>query len=105
MQVMAADRRVAGSVADIWVDRGEVVIRYLEVETTGGARVLLPMTFAKINKRRGIVEVYAIQSAQFASVPVTASPDQVTKLEEDKIAAYYGAGMLYATPNRAEPLL
>ena len=31
--------------------------------------------------------------------------DRVTLLEEEKIAAYYGAGTLYATPARQEPLL
>jgi photosynthetic reaction center H subunit len=29
----------------------------------------------------------------------------VTKLEEEKITAYYGAGTLYATPERSEPLI
>ena len=33
------------------------------------------------------------------------SLDQVTKLEEDRIVGYYGAGTLYATPARQEPLL
>ena len=31
--------------------------------------------------------------------------EQVTLLEEEKIMAYYGAGTLYATPQRQEPLL
>jgi photosynthetic reaction center H subunit len=38
-------------------------------------------------------------------VPGTKQPEQVTLLEEEKIMAYYGAGTLYATPDRAEPLL
>jgi photosynthetic reaction center H subunit len=38
-------------------------------------------------------------------VPGTRTPDAVTRLEEEKICAYYGAGTLYATPLRAEPLL
>ena len=29
----------------------------------------------------------------------------MTKLEEDKIMAYFAGGNLYATPARAEPLL
>ena len=35
----------------------------------------------------------------------TARTDQVTLLEEEKISAYYGAGTLYATPQRQEPLV
>jgi photosynthetic reaction center H subunit len=42
---------------------------------------------------------------QFAAVPATGRPDKVTMLEEEKIAAYYGGGTLYATPQRAEPLI
>jgi photosynthetic reaction center H subunit len=38
-------------------------------------------------------------------VPATRSPDQVTKLEEEKISAYYGGGTLYADPARSEPLI
>ncbi len=33
------------------------------------------------------------------------NPDSVTMQEEEKIAAFFGGGTLYATPARAEPLL
>ena len=108
MKVLGTDSEVGGVVTDVWVDRAEALIRYLEVEvtTSGGAkRVLLPMPFALINRRRGRVTVDAILGSQFADVPVTASPNQVTKREEDRIVGYYGAGTLYATPARQEPLL
>ena len=108
MKVLGADSEVGGVVTDVWVDRAEALIRYLEVEVTtsgGTKRVLLPMPFALINRRRGRVTVDAILGSQFADVPVTASPNQVTKREEDRIVGYYGAGTLYATPARQEPLL
>jgi photosynthetic reaction center H subunit len=38
-------------------------------------------------------------------VPALKNPDQVTKLEEEMISAYYGAGTLYADPKRSEPLI
>ena len=38
-------------------------------------------------------------------LPQTAAPEQITLLEEEKICAYYGAGTLYATPQRSEPLI
>ena len=66
---------------------------------------LIPMTFARIDKRRGQVKVHALLADHFANVPALANPDQVTLLEEDKICAYFGAGTLYAHPSRAEPLL
>lgn len=113
MTVVAADRKVAGIVRDVWVDRMEVILRYLEVELpagegeAGGAavRVLLPITFSSIDRRRGQVDVDAIMARHFASVPRLANPNQVTLLEEDKICAFYGAGTLYAHPSRTEPLL
>jgi len=108
MKVIGADSEIGGVVTDVWVDRAEALIRYIEVEvTTSGdpKRVLLPMPFALVNHKRGRVTVNAILGSQFADVPVTKSLDQVTKLEEDRIVGYYGAGTLYATPSRQEPWL
>ncbi|MBS0529050.1 MAG: photosynthetic reaction center subunit H [Proteobacteria bacterium] len=108
MKVMGADSEPGGIITDVWVDRAEALIRYLEVEVTtsaGPRRVLLPLPFAKIDGRRKRVWVNAILGSQFADVPATKSLDQVTKLEEDRIVGYYGAGTLYATPARQEPLL
>lgn len=106
MNVIGADREIAGKVVDVWVDRAEALVRYLEVEVAGsGKHVLLPLPFALVDRPRGRVSVDAILGGQFANVPATKSPDQVTKLEEDKIVGYYGAGTLYATPQRQEPML
>ena len=105
MTVIGADGVEAGTVTDIWVDRAEAVIRYLEVGV-GAHSVLLPMNFAaKMNGAKRQITVNAILGSQFAGVPVTKSPDSVTLLEEDKIMGYYGGGLLYATPSRAEPLV
>jgi photosynthetic reaction center H subunit len=105
MTVVAADRKSAGLVRDVWIDRSEVIIRYLEVELDGGRRVLLPWNFSRVDKRHGRVTVKSILARQFADVPATKSPDRVTLLEEDRICAYYGGGHLYAVPSRTEPML
>jgi photosynthetic reaction center H subunit len=116
MTVLGADRKPAGVVSDVWVDRGEILIRYLEVElaaaasATGAAplharRVLLPMTMAVISRGTRTVKVDAVLAHQFAGVPALSNPDAVTRDEEERIAAYYGAGYLYAKPSRLEPLL
>jgi len=108
MTVLGADGRTGGAIADIWVDRSESVVRYYEVETGAAGltrRVLLPVTFAKINSWLRQVNVEAILGAQFAEAPATREPDAVTLLEEEKVMAYYGAGTLYATRQRAEPLI
>ena len=104
MTVYGADRASGGVVSELWVDRAEPQIRYLEVDT-GARRVLLPITFAKIDGDRRRVSVRSILGSQFATVPSLSNPDQVTRREEDQITAYYSSGNLYATPSRAEPLL
>ncbi len=106
MPVLGADGEVGGEVIDLWVDRAEALFRYLEVEvpTASGPRhVLLPINFSKIDRQ--CVRVRSILGAQFAQVPGLRTQDRITLLEEDKIVAYYGAGTLYATPQRQEPLL
>jgi photosynthetic reaction center H subunit len=105
LSVIAADRRSAGTVKDVWVDRSEVIIRYLEVDVGSGRRVLLPWNFCRVDRSRRTVHVKSILSSQFANVPATKSMDQVTLLEEDRICAYYGGGHLYATAARTEPWL
>lgn len=109
MPVIGCDGKQGGTVKDVWVDRSEYIMRYLEVEVSDKAgqtrNVLLPTTLARIwgGKRR--IEVKSITSKQFMKVPGLRNPDVVTRLEEDKICAYYAGGHLYAIPERAEPLV
>lgn len=108
MTVYGADHVAAGTVVEAWIDRTEVALRYLEVEVaapSGPGRVLLPMNFLKINKNARRITVSAIMAHQFADIPGLREPDQITLLEEDRIAAYFAGGTLYATPRRMEPLL
>lgn len=106
MEVIAADGVVAGTVADIWVDRSEPQIRFLEVELAGGGgRRLLPIYYARINGGRRQVRVKAVLAHQFAGAPTLANPDLVTLREEDRIMGYFGGGHFYAEPSRSEPLI
>ena len=104
LPMVGADGVVAGTVVDLWLDIGEDLFRYLEVELSSGSRrVLVPMNFARVKRHQ--VKVGAILGGQFAAVPGTRHTEIITLLEEEKIMAYYGGGTLYATPSRAEPLL
>ncbi|MBB1251217.1 photosynthetic reaction center subunit H [Rhizobium sp. G21] len=110
LPVIGCDRKQAGTVVDVWVDRSEQLIRYYEVEIGIGEavrNVLLPNNFVVVqsNLRSRQLYVHAITSAQFAEVPATANMDTITLREEDKIAAYYGGGLLYALRERQESLL
>ena len=95
------DDVVGGKVTDLWVDRSEHLFRYVEVEA-GGHRVLVPMNLCRVERDR--VKVRAVLGEQIAGIPRTASLEQVTWLEEEKIFGYLGGGLLYAEPGRAEPL-
>lgn len=106
MAVVGADNAVAGTISDVWVDRSEYLIRYLEVALPDSPRrVLVPMPMAVIQRGRKRVKVNALLASQFAGAPQLSSPDQITRDEEERVSAYVGAGTLYATPARSEPWL
>jgi photosynthetic reaction center H subunit len=108
MAVFGADGVAAGVVSDIWMDKSEILVRYLEVAldvTIAPRSVLVPMTMLKIDSKARQIKVRAITAAQFAKVPALSNPDQVTLREEDRIMGYFGGGTLYALPGRTEPLL
>ena len=69
----------------------------------GTRRVLLPINFTRIGRDK--VQVQSILGHQFALVPATRKPEEITLLEEEKVMAYYGGGVLYAEPSRQEPLV
>jgi photosynthetic reaction center H subunit len=105
--VIATDGKAAGKVKELWVDRADVMVRYLEVELGGdgaGAR-LLPITMLRINGDRRRVEVASVRSEHFASVPELKSPDRITVLEEERICAFYAGGRRYAEPGRLGPVI
>lgn len=105
MTVVGADGVVAGVCREVWVNTSEPTLVYLEVElSAGGRRVLVPIGFVQIG-RRNVLRVNAILGHQFADVPALRHPDAITLLEEDKVGAYFAGGLLYATPNRSEPIV
>jgi photosynthetic reaction center H subunit len=105
MSVFGTDNALAGVISDVWVDRGESLIRYYEVELPTGGRRLMPTTFCRAGGLTKTVTTEALLASQFADIPATRDPDSVTFLEEERIVSYFGAGTLYATPERAEPIL
>jgi photosynthetic reaction center H subunit len=109
--LVGKDGKSGGTIFDIWVDRAEFLIRYLEVSTlntdgsASGKTVLVPMTMCTVKKATNSVVIDAVLGHQIAGAPALANPSQVTLLEEDKIVGYFGAGYLYATKELAEPVL
>jgi photosynthetic reaction center H subunit len=108
MPVIGADKVVAGTCKDAWIDRSEMLVRYLEVAVTVGGvprDVLVPMTLVRISGESATVIVQSVMGAQFAEAPVLANPDQITMREEDRVSAYFAGGQMYASPDRLGPLL
>ncbi|MHA7901252.1 MAG: photosynthetic reaction center subunit H [Henriciella sp.] len=109
LEVHCTDKQVGGTVVDLWVDRSEAIIRYLEVEVSNDGkdeRVLVPMGFVKVvGGRRPKIEVEAVTADQLRAAPKTKEELSVTRREEDRICGYFGGGKLYATPDLIEPWL
>ena len=103
-EVYGADGLVAGIVSDVWIDRAETAIRYIEVALGAGKSVLVPIALAKV-QFNGSVLVKSVLSHQFAAAPTIAKPNQISLREEDQIQAYFASGHMYATPGRVEPLI
>jgi len=102
MSMVGADGVSAGPVTEVWVDRADRLIRYLQVDT-GAKQVLVPMMMSKIG--RGKVVCDALNGAQFAGAPAAPIDGTITLYDEERAQAYVGAGYLYATPERQEPLI
>ncbi len=102
LPVVANDRRSPGKISDMWVDVPEQLVRYLEVTLEDGTKRLVPMTLARIKAKQ--VEVAALDADSFAGIPMTAAPDKVTKLEEDKISGYVASGWMYAQDKKGSKM-
>jgi photosynthetic reaction center H subunit len=97
LPVLAKDDQVVAHVTDMWVDGPEHLVRYLELELEpehGQGRRLVPIGMARVKEKW--VEVGSLRSGHFNGVPRIASDRQITKLEEDKVSAYYAGGTLYS---------
>lgn len=107
--IVGADGRTAGVVKELWVDRMESLIRYLEVETPDGGQstrtVLVPFAMCTVNRSKRRIATDSAASGQFKNAPAIESMDQITRYEEDRVIGFFGGGYLYSDISRAEPLV
>ena len=97
MPVLSKDDHVVAHVSDLWIDEAEQEIRYLELDLEaehGSGKRLVPMTLSKVQPRW--VMVASLHSSRFNGVPQVRTAGQITKLEEEKISAWYAGGTLYS---------
>ncbi|MEL6583308.1 MAG: photosynthetic reaction center subunit H [Pseudomonadota bacterium] len=102
LNVVTADNKVVGTVKDMWIDVPEQLIRYYEIDLGEAGTRLVPKDLSKIIGAG--LKIKSLPSDLIANVPVTASDSQVTKLEEEKISAYYCGGYFFSM-ERSEPAL
>jgi photosynthetic reaction center H subunit len=114
-----ADGQTGGTIVDLWVDRAEMQLRYLEVELSASepkegeeassegpsGRRLVPLNVVLVDGEAKKARTTAIHSHQLVSVPTTRRDDSITLLEEERIQAFFAGGYLYADARRAEPLV
>ena len=108
--MLGVDGETAGTVTDIWIDRMESLIRYLEVELPAEgdvptSKVLIPMTMCEVKRKKGVITTDSLKAEQFRGAPYPAAPDRITRLEEEKVVGYFGSGYMYAEAERGEPAL
>jgi photosynthetic reaction center H subunit len=97
LPVLAKDDQVVAHVTDMWLDASEHLVRYLELELEpehGQGKRLVPIGMVRVKDKW--VEVASLRSGHFNGVPRIASDRQITKLEEEKVSAYYAGGTLYS---------
>jgi photosynthetic reaction center H subunit len=106
--VLDADGVVAGKCVDVWLDKSEMIFRYIEVAvaTDMGERTMMyPVPLIKVDSARGVVRVRTLLAKHFAKAPTLSYRDSITLREEDMVSAYCAGGQLYAKPERSEPCL
>ena len=99
MKVLAGDNTMVGEVTDIWADRSEPQVRYLEMKIDGAAEgmpLLVPMGFVRMTPKA--VQIKALHSKDFAGIPRPKADDRITLLEEDRVFAYFAGGYRYSDP-------
>lgn len=122
-RVLGADGGVVGKITDLWVDRADLMVRYLELELASGTASpsaaseagaegqsrpdtrLIPIAMLSLHESHAAVRVKALRSEQFVLVPTIAQRDVITLDEEERVSAFYAGGWFYAEPKRREPLV
>ncbi|MEM1371561.1 MAG: photosynthetic reaction center subunit H [Pseudomonadota bacterium] len=123
MDMIAADNQVVGKVKDLWIDRAEQLVRYVEIELAPefagplaegeeARTVLAPMTLVNVNRRLNLetwkleprAKIHSIKADQFKKAPQIKDNTRITLLEEDKVSAYFAGGHFYNRFQKASAL-
>ncbi|MEI6162046.1 MAG: photosynthetic reaction center subunit H [Roseococcus sp.] len=106
--VLDADGVVAGKCVDVWLDKSEMIFRYIEVAVAtdmGERTMMIPVPLIRVDGAARAVKVRTLLAKHFAKAPTLSYRDSITLREEDMVSAYCAGGQLYAKPERSEPCL
>jgi photosynthetic reaction center H subunit len=94
--ILGREGSVVGTVTDLWFNRAEFFLRYMEFEIEGDPRTrLAPVFFCEVHTHEKFVRAPMLDAVDLARVPVTKEPTIVTILEEDRINAFFAGGKRY----------
>lgn len=106
--VLDADGVVSGKCVDVWLDKSEMIFRYIEVAVAtdmGERTMMIPVPLIRVDGDARVVKVRTLLAKHFAKAPMLSYRDSITLREEDMVSAYCAGGQLYAKPERSEPCL
>lgn len=106
--VVDADGVAAGTCIDVWIDKSEMIFRFIEVAVPtdmGTRNIMIPVPLIRVDGEARKVKVRTLLAKHFAKAPTLRTPNVITLREEDQVAAYCAGGQLYAKAERAGPFL
>ena len=91
--VVSADGHEVGRIVDLWFNRAEFFLRYLEVDIGEERTRMMPLFLCNPDATRGRIEAYTLPAAEFPRIPITGSKDYITQREEDRIGGFFAGGL------------
>ena len=94
--VVAADGVEVGRVTDLWFNRAEFFLRYLEMDIGDERTRLVPLFFSEVSPGERQVRVNSLAAHDLLRAPASDSPDIVSLRDEDRINGFFAGGNLYS---------
>lgn len=98
-EVIGSDGERAGEIVDLWFNRAEFFLRYLEMrlDAPGAGTRILPLFFTAIDRKRRRIRVPHMPAARFKDAPTLEKGDEITMREEDRVNAFFAGGRFYGS--------
>ncbi len=102
--VVSGDGDEVGRVVELWFNRAEFFLRYLEVDIGAERTRMMPMFLSRTDTDRGVLHAFSLTAADFRRIPITGDRHIVTQREEDMLAGFFAGGLRYSAGAHASAL-